>query len=87
MPAAWTIRDNNGRTLPHFIGSSRLEVARKVVPTHYDAFRLQVSSSYREMFDRDLKNVLERQEWQIVPVKPQGHRSPQRSSQLEFKLN
>lgn len=87
MPAAWTIRDNKGRTLPHFIGSSRLEVARKVVPTRYDAFRLQVSSSYREMFDRDLKSVLERKEWQIVPVKPQRHRSPRGSGQLEFKLN
>jgi hypothetical protein len=55
--------------LPHFIAGSRLEVARKVVPTRYDAFRLQVSSSYREMFNHDLKVVLEREAWQIVPIK------------------
>ena len=34
----------------------------------YDAFRLQVSSSYREIFDRELRNVLEREDWQIVPL-------------------
>ena len=37
----------------------------------YDAFRLQVSSSYREIFDRELRNVLEREDWQIVPLASQ----------------
>src|SRR5262249_35038145 len=36
----------------------------------YDAFRLQVSSSYREVFDRELRNVLERYGWQIVRFLP-----------------
>jgi hypothetical protein len=68
VPTAWTVRDSKGQLLPHFVAGSRLEVARKVVPTHYDAFRLQVSSSYRAMFNRDLKVVLEREVWQIVPI-------------------
>jgi len=79
VPTAWTVKDSSGQMLPHFMAASRLEVARKVVPTRYDAFRLQVSSSYREMFNRDLKEVLEREAWQIVPIK--------RCSQLEYKLN
>ena len=69
MATAWTVRDSKGQLLPHFIAGSWLEVARKVVPTRYDAFRLQVSSSYREMFNRHLKTVLKREAWQIVPIK------------------
>jgi hypothetical protein len=46
-------------------------VGRKVVPTHYDAFRLRVSHSYRELFDRTLKQILERKGWEIVPVAAQ----------------
>ena len=79
MPAAWTVRDSQGQLLPHFVAGSRLEVARKVVPTRYDAFRLQVSSSYRAMFNHDLKVVLEREVWQIVPIK--------RRSQLHARAN
>jgi hypothetical protein len=69
VSTTWTVKDSKGQVLPHFIAASRLEVARKVVPTRYDAFRLQVSSSYREMFNRDLKAVLEREAWHIVPIK------------------
>jgi hypothetical protein len=74
VPTAWTIKDRTGRVLPHFIAASRLEVARKVAPTRYDAFRLQVSASYREMFNRDVKAVLEREAWQIVPIKRRRQR-------------
>jgi hypothetical protein len=38
------------------------------VPAHFDAFRLQVSHSYRELFDRALTQVLERKGWEIVRV-------------------
>jgi len=69
VPDAWTVRDSKGQLLPHFMARSRLEVARKLVPTRCDAFRLQVSSSYREMFNHDLKAVLKREVWQIVPIK------------------
>ena len=87
MPAAWTVRDNKGQMLSRFIAASRLEVARKVVPTRYDAFRLEVSSSYRELFDRDLKDVLEREKWQIVPLK-HAHRARQRrGAQLRLNLS
>jgi hypothetical protein len=41
----------------------------KIVPTRYDAFRLQVSAPYREAFERELKNRLERANWRIVPLK------------------
>jgi hypothetical protein len=62
----WTVKDQKGELLESFTANSRIEVGRKLVPTHYDAFRLQVSSSYRELFDRALTLILERQGWQIV---------------------
>jgi hypothetical protein len=69
MAAAWTVRDSNGQLLADFVGASPLDVGRRIVPTRYDAFRLQVSSSYREAFDRAVTQVLQRQGWQIVRVK------------------
>jgi hypothetical protein len=69
MNAGWTVRDRNGELLSHFACASPLEVARKVVPGHYDAFRLHVSSSYRQLFDRALQQILEREDWQIVRMK------------------
>ena len=67
---AWTVRDSNGQLLSDFAGSSRLDVGRKVVPAHYDAFRLRVSTSYRELFDRALSQILERKGWEIVRIRP-----------------
>ena len=69
MSARWTIKDGKGELLENFAGASRLEVGRKVVPARYDAFRLQVSSSYREVFNRALSQVLERECWEIVRVR------------------
>ena len=68
MTAAWTVKDRNGRLLPDLTAASPLEVGRRIVPTHYDAFRLHVASSYRALFDRAVAQVLERQGWQIVRV-------------------
>ena len=68
MCVTWTVRDNSGQLLPRIVGGSRFEVGRKLLGNCYDAFRLQVSSSYREIFDRELRNVLEREDWQIVPL-------------------
>jgi hypothetical protein len=39
---AWTVRDSNGQLLADFAAGSRLDVGRKLVPGHYDAFRLHV---------------------------------------------
>ena len=86
MFTAWTAKDSKGEQLSRFIGSSRLEVARKLLPTHYD--RSVVSSSYRKQFDRHLNNVLKGKEWQIVP--PKRRSSPRRQNptiQLEFAFN
>jgi hypothetical protein len=69
MAAMWTVKDANGELLAHFMGASLLEVARKVVPVRYDAFRLHVSTSYRELFERALKQILQREDWRIVPLK------------------
>jgi len=69
----WTVKDSTGRHLPHFVANSRLEVGRKVVPTYVDVFRLQVSPSYRQAFERAVLKVLERQGWQIVrTTRPRG---------------
>jgi len=66
MTFAWTVKNANGEVLSHFTSALALEVACKLVPDHYDAFRLQVSSSYREFFERALKQVLEHKNWRIV---------------------
>jgi hypothetical protein len=66
MSSAWTIRDSDGRLLPNFEAASHLDVGRKVVPTHYDPFRLRVSHSYRELFNRALARALDSKGWQIV---------------------
>ena len=87
MPIAWTVKDSKGELLPRFIADSRREVARKIVRARYDAFRLEVSPSYREMFDRDLKTVLARKDWQIVPLKRRTRARRRNHAQLEFKLN
>jgi hypothetical protein len=62
----WTVKDCTGHVVPNFTGNSRLDVGRRLVPTHYDPFRLHVSHSYRELFDRELKKVLSEKCWQIV---------------------
>jgi hypothetical protein len=54
VPVVWTLKDRKG------IAGTPRDVARKIVRAPYDAFRLEVSRSYRELFARDLKNVLER---------------------------
>ena len=72
MPAMWTVKDQSGNVLDRYVGPSRLEVGRKVLPERYDAFRLQVSSSYREIFERAVAQVLEREHWEIVPIPAGG---------------
>jgi hypothetical protein len=67
--AIWTVKTGDGEVLEGFTAASRIEVARKIVPMRYDAFRLRVSSSYRELFDRALSQVLERERWEIVRVR------------------
>jgi hypothetical protein len=69
MSAIRTVRDSNGDLLESFKGASPLEVGCKVVPSRYDAFRLHVSSSYRELFNRAVAQVLQRERWEIVRVK------------------
>ena len=69
MTTHWTVKDANGEFLAHFTSASPLEVARKVVPTHYDAFRLHVSSSYRDLFERAARQILDGEVRQIVRVK------------------
>jgi hypothetical protein len=69
MATTWTVRDDTGRLRADFVGPSPVEVGRRVVPCHYDAFRLQVSPSYRALFDRAVSQTLERRGWQIVRVR------------------
>jgi hypothetical protein len=69
MSAVWTVKDSDGQLLPQFVSTSRLDVGRKLLPDRYDAFRLHVSSSYREVFERTLHQALKREAWQIVRVK------------------
>ena len=66
MTLAWTVKDRAGRLRSDFVCASRLEVGRRIVPAHFDAFRLHVSPSYRELFDHAVGRVLAREGWQIV---------------------
>jgi hypothetical protein len=67
--ATRAIKDNNGQVLPHYLGSSRIELGCRVMPARCDAFRLHVSASYRELFERALQQVLQRNGWRIVQIK------------------
>jgi hypothetical protein len=87
VTVAWTVKDSKGDLLPRFIAGSPREVGRKIVRNRYDAFRLEVSPSYRELFDRDLKTVLAREEWRIVPIKRRAGAHRRTEAQLELKLN
>ena len=82
MTAAWTVKDGTGLVRSEFAAPSPLEVGRRIVPTRFDAFRLHVSPSYREMFDRAVAQVLERQGWQIVRVKPSARPKPTHAETL-----
>ncbi|MFZ1106224.1 MAG: hypothetical protein WAN86_25745 [Hyphomicrobiaceae bacterium] len=68
--ATWAIKDNNSEVLPHFLGCSRIELGCKVMPARYDVFCLHVSASYRELFERALQQVLQRNGWRIIRIKP-----------------
>jgi len=87
VPVTWGIKDSDGELLLRFIAGSPQEVGRKVVSNRYDAFRREVSRSYRELFDRDLKGVFAREQWQIVPIKRGIRRRRRSDGQLELKLN
>ena len=69
MSYVWTIKDSAGRVVPNVMGASRLDVARKVVPTYHDAFRLHVSRSYRQIFDRELAKMLSQKCWRIARIR------------------
>jgi hypothetical protein len=83
---AWTVKDSKGDLLPRFIADSPRGVGRKIVRNHYDAFRLEVSPSYRDVFDQ-LNTVVAREHWQIVPIKRHGRVWRRNEEQLELKLN
>jgi hypothetical protein len=87
VTVAWTVKDSKGDLLPRFIAGSPREVGRKIMRNHYDAFRLEVSPSYRERFDRDLKTVLAREDWRIVPIKRRARAHHRNEAQLELMLN
>lgn len=76
MGYAWTVRDSSGVVLDDIACTSRLELGRKLVPGHYDPFRLEVSSSYRAMFNRALSQVLKREGWSIVRTRVGGKPKP-----------
>ncbi len=66
MTVAWTVKDRTGQLRTDVLCASRLEVGRRIVPGRYDPFRLQVSASYRAVFERAVDQVLVREGWSIV---------------------
>jgi hypothetical protein len=69
VAALWGVKNRVGEILQDFTAASRIEVGLKVVSTRYDAFRLQVSSSYRQLFNRALSQILDKKHWRIVRVR------------------
>jgi hypothetical protein len=69
MAAMWAVKNHSGEVLQDLSATSRLEVGLKVVTAPYDAFRLRVSSSYREQFDRAVSRTLDQKHWRIVRVR------------------
>jgi len=69
MAGVWAVKNHTGEVLQDFTAASRFEVGLKVVPKPYDAFRLRVSASYRELFDRAVSRILDQKRWQIVRVR------------------
>jgi hypothetical protein len=88
MTRVCTVKNRNSEVLSRFTSASSLEVGRKLVPTRYDAFRLQVSSSYRELFERAVKQILNDQDWRIVrePCKRQNSQRRVATRGVRFKL-
>jgi hypothetical protein len=74
MTAAWTIEDAAGQLRPEFTAATALEVGRRILPARYDAFRLHVSPSYRELFDRAVAKALAEQGWRIVRLTRRARR-------------
>jgi len=66
MTRVWTSKNGNGELRPQFTSGSALEVGRKLVSAHYDAFRLRVSSSSRELLNRAVKQILRDQDRRSV---------------------
>jgi hypothetical protein len=64
----WAIRNSDGKIVFDFTCKSSQEAGRRILSTRYDPFRLQVSSSYRELFDRAVRQALDREGWEIVRV-------------------
>jgi hypothetical protein len=76
MTAAWTIKDGRGEFLPEFAAPSALEVGRRILPTRYDAFRLHVSPSYREVFERAVARMLAERGWRIARMPARARQRP-----------
>jgi len=75
MPHIWTVKNSTGHVVPNLTGTSRLDLERRLVPTYYDAFRLHVSPSYREIFDRELAKVLSDKRWRIMRIRSSARRT------------
>ena len=66
MTRVWTSKNGNGELRPQITSGSALEVGRKLVFADYDAFRLRVSSSSRELLERAVKQILRDQDRRSV---------------------
>lgn len=87
MAALWGVKNRVGEILQDFTAASRIEVGLKVVSTRYDAFRLQVSSSYRQLFNRALSQILDKKHWRIVRVRrpPAAELSQSRAGHVSLR--
>jgi hypothetical protein len=90
MPRTWTARDSEAILLPSCIGLAPRSATEGGCPTTTTRFALHLSSSYREMFDRDLAKCWRTRIVRVVsnsrrPLEQSGERK-QRSTRTEAQL-
>lgn len=65
---AWTVKDASGRLSEVYVGISKHDVERRVVATHYDPVALRFDPTYRELFEKELRDNLAESGYTIVKV-------------------
>jgi len=89
MPRTWTARDSEAILLPSCIGLAPRSATESGCPTTTTRFALHLSSSYREMFGRDLAKCWRIRIVRVVRIRadPSSRAASESIAQLELKLN
>lgn len=62
----WTVKGKEGRLSVVYVSSSRSELERRIVATHYNEQSLAEDRTYRDLFRKELAENMKRNDYQIV---------------------